>query len=189
MGHGMGANCSACDPSARRAGHDADETRLGRLLARTYAERDARLLPSDDALAKLNAALDAIGTPSQRRADHRRLFVACALVAIFFLLLGPIAHTEYTVSTRNAPRAVTMPINHAGGISADPTIHGRPALAPVTIAASEGDNSTGQITAASGTAGTAGSSETPLRDLLARAGIHASDPAIGPPIEGQPPQH
>jgi hypothetical protein len=57
-------------------------------------------------------------------------------------------------------------------------------MSPVTIAAraagnvapNEASNATGQAPAPDGTTLTAGTSDTPLRDLLARAGIQPSDP-------------
>ena len=190
MRGGMGGNRPGHDASGRHAENRAEEARLGLLLERTYAAREARLAPADDALAKINIALDAIGTPSQRYTDHRRLFGACALVALLLLLLSPIAHTEITGRTRSATQPVVVPIGGAGGARDDLAMNGRPAptLLPVTIAASEGHNATGRAPDANGTVPVAGVSETPLRDLLARAGIQASDPA-GASSDGQPPQH
>lgn len=174
-----GANCPGHSPSERGDEHRADEARLDLFLARMYAAREARLTPADDALAKLNAALDAIGTQSRRQTDHRRLFGACALVALLLLLLSPVAHTMFAVSTRNVERsAVTSP---------DVAIGDRNALPPV--AASAGGDTTNGVPATSAGAPMAGGSETPLRDLLARAGIYASGPPGGAPGEGHPPQH
>lgn len=51
---------------ATDADDHADETRLGPLRERAYAAREARIRIADDALAKLNTALDAIGTPATR---------------------------------------------------------------------------------------------------------------------------
>ena len=188
MRQGTGWNCLEHDPPERRVDNRADEARLGLLLERTYAVREARLMPADDALAKLNAALDGIDTPPRRHTDHRRLFGACALVALLLLLLSPVARSEFAASTRNAPRSVVTPINAAGG---------RVALLPVAVAASargnvaptEEGNTTVHVPAANGTAPMTGVSETPLRDLLARSGIHASDPPGGSSSDGHPPQH
>jgi len=184
-----GANCPGHNPSERGAEHRADEARRGLFLARMYAAREARIAPADDALAKLNAALDAIGTQSRRQTDHRRLFGACALVALLLLLLSPVAHTMIAVSTRNAGRSAVTSSNVAIG--------GRSALPPVAVAASagggvaptEGGDTTIRAPAINGRAPMAGGSETPLRDLLARAGIYASAPPGGSPGEGHPPQH
>lgn len=199
MRPGRGANGPRPDLSERHANHRADEARLGLLLERTYAAREARLPPADDALMKLNAALDAIGTPPQQHTDHRRLFGACALVALLLLLLSPVARFEFAVSTRNAGQSAIISSNAAvgGGVSTG-TASGRAAIPPVTVAAREvgsvaptegGGNATGHALAPNGTTLTVGTSETPLRDLLARAGIHASDPPGVPATEGQPPTH
>ncbi|MGI8857919.1 MAG: hypothetical protein ACR2JW_19450 [Thermomicrobiales bacterium] len=181
MRQGSQLHYSGYDPSERLDDRHADEARLGLLLERTYAAHEARLMPTDAALARLDAALDAIGTPPQRYTDHRRLFGACALVAILLVLLGPVVRTEFTAGTRNAPRSVVTPISRAVGSGA--------ALPPVAIAASEGRPATDRTTAANGTTSTTGASETPLRDLLARAGIRPSDPAGGASDAGEPPQH
>ncbi|MDQ6604743.1 MAG: hypothetical protein M3176_10915 [Chloroflexota bacterium] len=171
MRQGIRANGPGHDPPERRPDHRADEARLGRLLERAYTAREARITTVDDALAKLNTALDAIGTPPQRRADHRRLFGACAFAMLVVLLLSPVAHSGLAIGTR-----------HAGQSAA---ASGRAALPPVTVAASEGDT-TGHTPAPNGATQSAVTSETPLRDLLARAGIHASDPPGG---STAPPQH
>ena len=173
--------------SDRRTDHAADEARLGRLLERTYAAREARLTPTDDALVKLNVALDALDTTPRRQTDHRRLFGACALVALLLLLFSPVARSEFTASTRNAQRSVVTPRSSAVG--------GGAALLPVAAreagsgTLTEESNATGHAPGPSGTPPTVGASETPLRDLLARAGIHASDPPGGSTTEGSPPQH
>jgi len=188
MRRGMGANHRGHDPSERRAAHCADEARLGPLLERAYAAREARITTVDDALAKLNAALDAIGTPPRRRADHRRLFGACAFAMLVLLLLGPVARAEFMASTRPATRSTAIAINAAGGGAAPP---------PVAVAASAGvgvaptgrDMTATHAPVANGAVPMTGASETPLRDLLARAGIHAADPPGGTSGEGQPPQH
>lgn len=165
---------------ATGADHQADEARLGPLLERTYAARAARLAPTDDALMKLNAALDAIGAPPRRHADHRRLFGACAIVALLLLLLSPVARSEFTASTRNAPRSVATSAGGAvGGVS----------LPAVAVAASAGPDATDRAPAANGAAPATGMSETPLRDLLARAGIRPDDPATGSSRTGLPPHH
>ena len=184
-----GANGPGHSPSERRADHHADEARLGLLLERTYAAREARLTPADDALAKLNTALDAIGTSPQQHADHRRLFGACALAVLLLLLLSPIARSEFTGNTRSATRSVAIPINGTGGASDDLTANVRTALPPVTAAESEGSNATNHAPAANGTAPMAGVSDTPLRDLLARAGIQPTNPTDGFSGAGQPHQH
>ncbi|GEM_PF-5525929 len=182
MRQGTGSTCPGQDPSGRRA----DEARLSLLLERTYAAREARITPADDALAKLNAALDAIGSPSRRRVDHRRLFGACALAVLLLVLLSPVARSEFSASTRNAARSVVMPMNGTVGDGViTGTANGRAAISPVAIAVRAADHTS----AANGTAPMTGVSETPLRDLLARAGIHASDPPGVPSTDGHPPQH
>ena len=163
---------------ATGADDHADETRLGPLLERAYAARDARLTPTDDALARLNAALDAIGTPPRRHTDHRRLFGACALVAILLLLLSPVARSEFAAGPRTAPRSVAT---SAGGG------RGGGSLPAVAVAASAGPDATNRAPAANGAAPTSGMSETPLRDLLARAGIRPDDPSVGSPGARLPP--
>jgi len=197
MRQGIGANGLRREPSERRADHRADEARLGLLVERTYAGREARLTPADDALAKLNVALDAIGTPPQRQTDHRRLFGACALVALLLLLLSPVARAEFAASTRHAPRSGVTPTSAAvSGEASTGSASGRVAMPPVTVVAreggsvapTEGSDATGHAPAPTGATLTAGASETPLRDLLARAGIHASDPPGGS-TEASPPQH
>jgi len=198
MRQGIGANGLRREPSERRADHRADEARLGLLVERTYAGREARLTPADDALAKLNVALDAIGTPPQRQTDHRRLFGACALVALLLLLLSPVARFEFAGSTQHATRSAVTPMSGAvrGGVGIGTASAGI-ALPPVTVAASAGESvapterviTTIHVPGANGTAPVAGVSETPLRDLLARAGIHVSDPVGGSSTEGAPPQH
>jgi hypothetical protein len=160
--------------------HRADEARLGPLLERTYAAREARLTPTDDALARLNAALDAIGAPSRRHTGHRRLFGACALVAILLLLLSPVARSEFAAGTRPAPRSAATP---AGGA------RGGASLPAVAVAASAGADAPDRASAANGAAPTTGVSDTPLRDLLARAGIRPDDPAGGASGAGLPPHH
>ncbi len=181
--------CPANDPTKRPDDHDADEARLGLLLEQTYAAHEGRPTPTDDALAKLNAALDAIGTPPQRHTDHRRLFGACALVAILLVLLGPIVRSEFATGARNAPRSIVTPMSRAiGGDVGIGAASGVAALPPIAVAASEGRDTTDRAAAANGTASTTGVSETPLRDLLARAGIRPSDPATGASAVGQPPQ-
>lgn len=188
MGRGTASQGSEHDPSGRRANHRAAEARLSPLLDRTYAARAVRVAPVDDALAKLNAALDAIGSPPRRHTDHRRLFGACALVVL--LLLLPVARAEFAVSPRNAARSVVIPIDGAvGGRGITGPASGRTALPPVTVAVSEGSNTTGRAPVAGGMAPVAEVRETPLRDLLARAGIHASDPLGGSSIGGDPPHH
>lgn len=188
MRQGIGANHRGHDPSERRAAHCADEARLGTLLERAYTAREARITTVDNALAKLDIALDAIGTPPQRRADHHRLFGACAFAMLVVLLLSPVARAEFMASTRPATRSTVIPINAAGGGAI---------LAPVAVAASAGvsvapterDMTATHAPVANRTAPMTGVSETPLRDLLARAGIHAADPPGGTSGEGQPPQH
>jgi hypothetical protein len=176
------------DASPRCADHRADEARLGLLLKRTYAAREAQLAPADDALTKLNAALDAIGTSPRQHSDYRRLFGVCALAALLLLLLSPIARAELTGSARNATQSVVIPINSTGGAGDDPAANGSIARSPVTVVASEGRTATDHVSTADGTAPIADVSGTPLRDLLARAGIQASGPASGSSSEGQPHQ-
>lgn len=197
MRPGRGASCLGHDGSECRACHAADEARLGRLLKRTYAARAARLMPADDALTKLNVALDALDTTPRRQTDHRRLFGACALVALLLLLLTPVARSEFAASTRNAQRSVvTSKRGAVGGDASTGIASGRNVLSPGTVAVNAGTNVAptegGQTTihaATNGTAPMTETSETPLRDLLARAGIRASDPASGSSGEGQLPQH
>lgn len=163
MRRGIGAECP-------------DEARLSRLLERTYAAREARVAPADDALARLIAALDAIEAKSPRRVDHRRLLGVCAVAMLVLLLLSPVARAEFTANTRHTTQSAIAPMSGAigGGI----------AMAPVTIAAREAgnvapnqvNNTTSHAPAPNGTTLTAGASDTPLRDLLARAGIQPSDP-------------
>jgi len=180
-GHGL---------SDRRTDHAADEARLGRLLERTYAAREARLTPSDDALVKLNVALDTLDTTPRRQTDHRRLFGACALVALLLLLFSPVARSEFAGSTRNAQGSVVTPISAgaANGRAVPPSVT-IATSAGGSIASTERGNVTTHAPVANGTAAIAGVSETPLRDLLARAGIHASDSPSGSTTEGAPPQH
>jgi hypothetical protein len=189
MRHGVGANGWGHNPSERRADNHADEARLGLLLERTYAAREARLMPADDALAKLNAALDAIGTSRRQHADHRRLFGACALAALLLLLLSPIARSEFTGSTRNATRSVAIPTSSTNSASSDLAANAGIILSPVMAAERAGSNATNRTPAANGTAPMTGVSETPLRDLLARAGIQPTNPTDGSSGEGQPHQH
>jgi hypothetical protein len=168
----------------REAGgaHHVDEARLGPLLERAYAARGARLAPADDALARLNATLDEIGAPPrpQRHADHRRLFGACALVAILIVLLGPVAHSEIAAGSRNAPRSIVAPTS--GTVS-------RIVPPPVAVVASERADAPGRVPTSAGAPPTTGVSETPLRDLLARAGIHADDAPDESSRPGEPPSH
>ncbi len=188
MRRGIGANGPGHDTSERRADQRADDERLGPLLRRTYAARDVRLTHPDDALAKLNAALDAIGSPPQRRADHHRLFGACALAMLVVFLLSPVARSEFMASTRHATRSTVIPINAAVGGAAQPPVS-VVANAGVSVAPTQRDITATHAPVANGTVPMEGVSETPLRDLLARAGIHASDPPSGASGKGQPPQH
>ncbi len=188
MRQGIGANSPGHDLPERRPDYCADEARLGPLLERTYTAREARIRTADDALAKLNTALDAIGTPPQRRADHRRLFGACAFAMLVVLLLSPVARAEFMASTRPATRSTVIPINTAGGGATLPPVTVA-ASAGVSVAPTERDMTASYAPVANRTAPMTGVSETPLRDLLARAGIHASDLPGGTSGEGQPPQH
>ena len=197
MGQGTGWDGPGPDASGRRADRRADEARLGPLLERTYAAGEARLTLADDALARLNAAIDAIGAPPRRRADHRRLFGACALAMLLLMLLVPIAHAEFTASTRHAGRSTATANNGAvGGGAITGTARDGTAMLPVTVAAREAgsvvptevDDATGRAPAPNAATLAAGPSETPLRDLLARAGIRASDLPGGSTTEGRPPQ-
>jgi hypothetical protein len=152
-----------------------DEARLGRLLERTYAAREARVAPADDALARLNAALDAIEAKSPRHADHRRLLGVCAVAMLVLLLLSPVVRAEFTASTRHATQSAITPMSGAIG--------GGVGMPPVAIAAREAgsgapnevSNAPGHAPAPNGTTLTTGASDTPLRDLLSRAGIQPSD--------------
>ncbi len=191
MRQGTGAKC----PGHNLSEHRADEVRLGLLLERTYAAREARLTPADDALTKLNAALDTIRTPSRQHTDYRRLFGAFgafALVALLLVLLSPVARSEFAVSTRNAVQSAVPPMNAATN-DVTGTASGRAALPPVAVAVNDGASVAPtegtHAPTANRTAPMAGVSETPLRDLLARAGINASDPSGGSSIEKHPPQH
>lgn len=168
MRPGRGTHRRGHDPSVRCRDHRADEARLGPLLERTYAARAARLAPTDDALRELNIALDAISTPPRRRTDHPRLLGVCALVAMLLLLLIPVARSEFTARPQIAPQPVVTATSAVVGGEALPA-----------VAASAGPTVTERAPAANGTAATTGVSETPLRDLLARAGIRASDPGGG----------
>jgi hypothetical protein len=196
MRPGRGASCLGHDGSECRADHAADEVRLGRLLKQTDAARAARLVPADDALTKLNVALDALDMTPRRQTDHRRLFGACALVALLLLLLTPVARSEFAGSTQSAQQSVvTSKRGAVGGDAGTGIASGKDAVAPGTIAVSAGTNvapteggQTAIHVAANGTAPMTETSETPLRDLLARAGIRASDPASGSSGEEQPPQ-
>jgi len=197
MRQGIGANGLRREPSERRADHRADEARLSLLVERTYAGREARLTPADDALVKLNVALDVIGALPQRQTDHRRLFGACALIALLLALLGPVARAEFAANTQHTPGSAVTPMSSATNSRVSiGTGSGRTELPPVTVAASaggsvapiKGSNATGHAPAPTGATLTAGASETPLRDLLARAGIHASAPPGGS-TEASLPQH
>lgn len=167
MRQGSAAQRRGHGPWARRRDDRADEARLAPLLERTYAARAARLAPTDDALRELNVALDAISTPARRRTNHPRLLGVCAFVVLLLLLI-PIARSEFTARTRVAPQpAVTATSAAVGGESLP------------AAAASAAPTVTDRAPAANGTAATTGVSETPLRDLLARAGIRASEPGGG----------
>lgn len=198
MRHGRAANCLRHDPAPRRAGYATDETRLGRLLEQTYAARAARLTPPDDALAKLNVALDALDMTPRRHVDHRRLFGACALVALLLLLLTPVARSEFAANPRAAQRSAVTPERGVVNVGTSASIASDTEVSPpgtvavsagASVAPTEGDRATVHARAADQTAPMMGGSETPLRDLLARAGIRADDPASGSSSPGQPPQH
>lgn len=165
MRQGREAHRRGHNPSTCRRDDRVDEARLGPLLERTYAARAARLTPADDALRELNVALDAISTPPRRRTDHPRLLGVCALVAVLLLLLIPVARSEFTARTRIAPQPVVTATSAVVGGESLPA-----------ISASTGATVTDRAPAANGAAATTGVSETPLRDLLARAGIRASGP-------------
>lgn len=158
MGHEAGSN------------RHTDEARLGMLLERTYAARAARATPPEDALTRLNAALDRIDPPSHHRTNHCRTFGACALAV--FLLLSSVALSEFVVGVHNATHVVAPSIEGTVGNSGN----------TVSVA-------TGRTPATGATAQAAGASETPLRDLLDRAGIHALDSPGGFAIELRPLQH
>ncbi len=104
------------------------------------------------------------------------------------LLLSPVARAEFMASTRPATRSTVIPINAAGGGAALPPVT-VVASAGASVAPTERDMTATHAPVANGTLPMEGVSETPLRDLLARAGIHASDPPGGTSGEGQPPQH
>ncbi|MDQ2787404.1 MAG: hypothetical protein M3Y58_20635 [Chloroflexota bacterium] len=184
--------------SERHADHRMDEARLGLRLERAYAAREARLAPSDDALAKLNATLDAIGSSPHRRMEHRYLFGACVLAALLLLLLSPVAWSEFTANTRHATRSVAVPIDRAVGSGISATAARSEIVTPpvavmasdaASVAPPEQRTATNPIAATNGTTLTAETSNTPLRDLLARAGIHASDPPGVSVSAGHLPQH
>lgn len=146
-----------------------DEAHLGMLLERTYAARAARTTPPEDALAKLNATLDRIGSPSHHRTNHLRTFGACALAVL--LLLSSVALSEFVVGVHSTTHVVAPSIE--GAVGGGNTV----------------GVATGHTPAAGATVQAAGASETPLRDLLDRAGIHALDSPGGFAIELRPLQH
>ncbi|MCA1667846.1 MAG: hypothetical protein LC793_10755 [Thermomicrobia bacterium] len=174
-----------------------DDTRLGLRLERAYAARDARIAPSDDALAKLNATLDAIGSPAQHHAEHRYLLGACMLAALLLLLLSPVVWSDFAANARHATRSVAAPVDRAVGGSITTAASSESITPPVAVAANEAASviptnsrtATSHLATANGTTLTAATSETPLRDLLARAGIYASDPPNASASESHPPQH
>jgi hypothetical protein len=188
MRYVTGGNDPMRDMSPRCADHGADEIRLGLLLEQTYAARETRLTPPDDALVRLNAALDAIGTSPRQHSDYRRLIGVCALATLLLLLLTPIARAEFAGSARNATRSAIIPINGTSGAGADPAANGSAALAPAAAVASEGRTATDHAPTADVTAPLAAVSETPLRDLLARAGIQPPSPDDRSSGVGQPHQ-
>ncbi len=160
MRHAGGVERPGRDPATCRA----DEGRLGALLARAYSARDAHLAPSEDALARLNATLDAIQTPRRRRGERRHLLGACALVALLLVLLVPLTFTEIAPRTPHAAPAAGAATGNA------------PAL-PGLAAAIGGATPVGRCDARQVAA--PGTSATPLRDLMARAGIYPSGPPDG----------
>lgn len=187
IARGTGSDHQAGHPPRRFPDRRVDETRLNLLLERTYAARAARLPPPDAALTNLNAALDAISAPPHRRMDHCRRFGVCALAGLILLVLSSVGLSEFAVGMHNAAQSVAPPMH--GAVSGD-THAARATVAapPLTVAASDGDTTIGHAPLA-GTAPAAGMSKTPLRDLLARAGIHASDPPGAPARAGDPPPH
>lgn len=153
----------------------ADEAELGMLLERMYAARAAHAAPPDEALARLNATLDRVAPPSRGRLDHSRVFGARALAALAVLLiLSSVGLSRLASGTHATTPPAAPPITAAASI-------------PQTVATvGQEDVARGSMPGAPNSA-QATTSDTPLRDLLGRAGIHAADPPGGSTTETRPP--
>lgn len=162
MARGAESSRREDNPSRRIAADLADEARLGMLLERTYAEREARVALPEDALAKMDALLDRAAPVSRGRAVHSRASGARVLAALLVLLvLGSVGLSGLAIAEHTTTPSVTPPVTAAVN-------------QPANVA----------------TAGQAGeTSETPLRDLLERAGIHVVSPPGSPSTERRPPSN
>ena len=169
------------DERSRRAtAHLSEDARLGALLERTFATREAQTAPPEEALARLNATLDRIAAPPRRRIEYPRMFGALALAALL-LFFGSLGLSRVTIGGHNAPPSVTSPAAPLVSGDTAAVTTGR-AASPIAVAAGATTN-----VAANAATSTTGASETPLRDLLERAGIHATSPPGGSAIERQTP--
>lgn len=130
------------------------------------------MAPPEEALARLNAALDRTVAPPRRRIkiEYPRMFGALALAALLLLFVGSLSLSRLTIGMHNAPASVTSP--------AAPLVGGDTTAVTTERAVPPTANTVGATT---------GTSETPLRDLLARAGIHAPDTPGGSATERQTP--
>ena len=86
-----------------------DDARLASLLSETFAEQAAGVTPAPDALARLNARLDARAAARPWWAGHLRLAGAAAAALILLALLTPVRHLA-AAGVHNAARAVVTTI-------------------------------------------------------------------------------